>query len=304
MKIHQDTAMQTILEIRNLTKTYGNLKAVDGISFKIPAGICFGLLGPNGAGKTTTIEMIEGITKPSSGEIFYKGKLIDNQFRQEAGIQFQSTALMDFVTVREILKLFTSFYEKTLPIEQLAQQCNLDSFLDQYATKLSGGQRQRLLLALALINDPQILFLDEPTTGLDPQARRHFWQLIESVKQLGKTIVLTTHYMDEAEALCDHLVIVDQGNIIEQGSPQQLLGRHFDTICIQLDDTEIGKIPNGITVSVQQINDQIQIETDQLEQTLSKLIKAGVSLSSLRIRNRTLEDLFLKLTGSQLRETL
>lgn len=296
--------MQTILEIRNLSKTYGELKAVDGISFKIPAGICFGLLGPNGAGKTTTIEMIEGITKPSSGEIFYKGKLIDQQFSQEAGIQFQSTALMDYVTVREILKLFSSFYEKTLPIEQLAQQCNLDSFLDQYATKLSGGQRQRLLLALALINDPQILFLDEPTTGLDPQARRHFWQLIESIKQQGKTIILTTHYMDEAEALCDHLVIVDQGKIIEQGSPQQLLGRHFDTICIQLDDTEIGRIPNDIAVSVRQINDQIQIETDQLEQTLSRLIEAGVNLSSLRIRNRTLEDLFLKLTGNQLREAL
>lgn len=296
--------MQTILEIKNLSKTYGELKAVDGISFKIPAGICFGLLGPNGAGKTTTIEMIEGITKPSSGEIFYKGKLIDKQFSQEAGIQFQSTALMDFVTVREILKLFSSFYEKTLPIEQLAQQCNLDSFLDQYATKLSGGQRQRLLLALALINDPQILFLDEPTTGLDPQARRHFWQLIESIKQQGKTIILTTHYMDEAEALCDHLVIVDQGKIIEQGSPQQLLGRHFDTICIQLDDAEIARIPNDIAVSVRQINDQIQIETDQLEQTLSKLIDAGVNLSSLRIRNRTLEDLFLKLTGNQLREAL
>ena len=296
--------MQTILEIKNLSKTYGELKAVDGISFKIPPGICFGLLGPNGAGKTTTIEMIEGITKPSSGEIFYKGKLIDQQFSQEAGIQFQSTALMDFVTVREILKLFSSFYEKTLPIEQLAQQCNLDSFLDQYATKLSGGQRQRLLLALALINDPQILFLDEPTTGLDPQARRHFWQLIESVKQQGKTIILTTHYMDEAEALCDHLVIVDQGKIIEQGSPQQLLGRHFDTICIQLDDAEIARIPNDIAVSVRQINDQIQIETDQLEQTLSKLIDAGVNLSSLRIRNRTLEDLFLKLTGNKLREAL
>ena len=296
--------MQTILEIKNLSKTYGELKAVDGISFKIPPGICFGLLGPNGAGKTTTIEMIEGITKPSSGEIFYKGKLIDQQFSQEAGIQFQSTALMDFVTVREILKLFSSFYEKTLPIEQLAQQCNLDSFLDQYATKLSGGQRQRLLLALALINDPQILFLDEPTTGLDPQARRHFWQLIESIKQQGKTIILTTHYMDEAEALCDHLVIVDQGKIIEQGSPQQLLGRHFDTICIQLDDAEIARIPNDIAVSVRQINDQIQIETDQLEQTLSKLIDAGVNLSSLRIRNRTLEDLFLKLTGNQLREAL
>ena len=295
--------MQTILEIKNLSKTYGKLKAVDGISFKIPPGICFGLLGPNGAGKTTTIEMIEGITKPSSGEIFYKGKLIDKQFSQEAGIQFQSTALMDFVTVREILKLFSSFYEKTLPIEQLAQQCNLDSFLDQYATKLSGGQRQRLLLALALINDPQILFLDEPTTGLDPQARRHFWQLIESVKQQGKTIILTTHYMDEAEALCDHLVIVDQGKIIEQGSPQKLLGGHFDTLCIQLDGSVKNQIPGDFEQSIRLINDQIEIETDQLEETLSQLIEAKVNISSLRIRNRTLEDLFLKITGDQLRET-
>jgi len=294
--------MQTILEIKNLSKHYGKLTAVDGVSFKIPAGICFGLLGPNGAGKTTIIEMIEGITKPSAGEIFYKGKLIDKQFSQEAGIQFQSTALMDLVTVREILKLFASFYEKTLPVEQLAQQCHLDGFLDQYATKLSGGQRQRLLLALALINDPQIIFLDEPTTGLDPQARRHFWELIDSIKKQGKTVILTTHYMDEAEALCDHLVIVDQGSIIEQGSPSELLARHFDTICIQLDNAEISSIPTNLAVSVQQINDHIQIETDQLEQTLSKLIEAQVNLSSLRIRNRTLEDLFLKLTGNKLRE--
>ena len=294
--------MQTILEIKNLTKTYGKLKAVDGISFKIPPGICFGLLGPNGAGKTTTIEMIEGITKPSSGEIFYKGKLIDQQFSQEAGIQFQSTALMDFVTVREILKLFASFYEKTLPIEQLAEQCNLEGFLDQYATKLSGGQRQRLLLALALINDPQILFLDEPTTGLDPQARRHFWQLIESVKQQGKTIILTTHYMDEAEALCDHLLIIDQGKIIEQGSPQKLLGGHFDTLCIQLDGSVKNQIPGNFEQSIRLINDQIEIETDQLEETLTRLIEAKVNISSLRIRNRTLEDLFLKITGDQLRE--
>ena len=294
--------MQTILEIKNLTKTYGKLKAVDGISFKIPPGICFGLLGPNGAGKTTTIEMIEGITKPSSGEIFYKGKLIDQQFSQEAGIQFQSTALMDFVTVREILKLFASFYEKTLPIKQLAEQCNLEGFLDQYATKLSGGQRQRLLLALALINDPQILFLDEPTTGLDPQARRHFWQLIESVKQQGKTIILTTHYMDEAEALCDHLLIIDQGKIIEQGSPQKLLGGHFDTLCIQLDGSVKNQIPGNFEQSIRLINDQIEIETDQLEETLTRLIEAKVNISSLRIRNRTLEDLFLKITGDQLRE--
>ncbi|MBL4583891.1 MAG: ABC transporter ATP-binding protein [Pseudomonadales bacterium] len=294
--------METILEIKNLAKSYGKLKAVDGISFKIPPGICFGLLGPNGAGKTTTIEMIEGIIKPSSGTIFYKEKLIDKQFRQEAGIQFQSTALMDFVTVREILKLFTSFYEQTIPVEQLAEQCNLIGFLDQYATKLSGGQRQRLLLALALINDPQILFLDEPTTGLDPQARRHFWELIESIKKQGKTIVLTTHYMDEAEALCDHLVIVDQGKIIEQGSPQELLGQHFNTVCIQIDEAEIDNIPVDVATSTQRVNHQIQIETEQLEQTLSKLIEAGVNLSSMRIRNRTLEDLFLKLTGNQLRE--
>ena len=159
-----------------------------------------------------------------------------------------------------------------------------------------------MLLALALINDPQILFLDEPTTGLDPQARRHFWELIESIKKQGKTIVLTTHYMDEAEALCDHLVIVDQGKIIEQGSPQELLGQHFNTVCIQIDEAEIDNIPVDVATSTQRVNHQIQIETEQLEQTLSKLIEAGVNLSSMRIRNRTLEDLFLKLTGSQLRE--
>ena len=228
--------MTPILEIRNLRKYYRrphqpDVKAVDGISFAIPAGVCFGLLGPNGAGKTTTIEMIEGIAEPTAGEIFYRGQLRTRKqrdlFTQQAGIQFQKTALMDFLTVRETLELFSSFYEKRTPIEELVQMCHLEEFLDGTANKLSGGQQQRLLLALALVNDPEIVFLDEPTTGLDPQARRNFWHLIDSIKRKGKTVVLTTHYMEEAETLCDQLVIVDHGRIIAQGEPQALLRHYF-----------------------------------------------------------------------------
>jgi len=187
--------MPTILEVRDLVKRYPGVTAVDGIRFAVEGGECFGLLGPNGAGKTTTVEMMEGITAPSAGEVLYRGRPVDAHFRQEVGIQFQSTALQDFLTVRETLKLFRSFYTKGLDIEELVQMCTLQEYVDRDARKLSGGQRQRLLLALALVNDPEVLFLDEPTTGLDPQARRNFWDLIRAIKARHKTVILTTHYM-------------------------------------------------------------------------------------------------------------
>ncbi|MBT5835738.1 MAG: ABC transporter ATP-binding protein, partial [Hellea sp.] len=191
-----------MLEVFNLTKSFRSLKAVDDVSFSIPKGSCFGLLGPNGAGKTTTIEIIEGIKKPTTGKILYKGKERNSNFSSEMGIQFQTTALMDYLKTYEVLKLFSKLYRHTKSIDELIEICQLDEFLGTYATKLSGGQRQRLLLAIALVNDPEILFLDEPTTGLDPQARRNFWSLIRNIKKNGKTILLTTHYMEEAELLC------------------------------------------------------------------------------------------------------
>ena len=226
--------MQPLLEVHRLVKQYRGVRAVDGISFNIERGTCVGLLGPNGAGKTTTVEILEGIIPATSGEILFKGGPIDDQFRQSAGIMFQNTALQEHITVQETLTLFRSFYRHTRPLNELIASCALGDFLSRDVQKLSGGQRQRLLLAIALLNDPEILFLDEPTTGLDPQARRNFWQLIRDIKAEQKTVALTTHYMDEAYQLCDEIAIMDRGRIIAQGSPQQLLKSHFENSVISL----------------------------------------------------------------------
>lgn len=295
--------MSNILEVRKLVKHFKKVQAVNGLSFSIPQGICFGLLGPNGAGKTTTIEMIEGITQPTSGEILYKGEAHSDKFKLEAGIQFQSTALMDYLSVREVLELFASFYPKPQPLERLVEQCSLADFLDQPAAKLSGGQRQRVLLAVALVNDPEIIFLDEPTTGLDPQSRRNFWALIEAIKQQGKTVVLTTHYMDEAEQLCDQLLIVDRGKVIAEGTPTALLQEHFQYVfvCLNKQDIDPQQLQN-LAVHTEQLNGQVVIKTESVENTLQQLIAEGISIQSLQVRNPTLDDLFLKLTGHSLRE--
>jgi len=292
----------SILEVRELTKHYKQVNAVNGISFSVAPGICFGLLGPNGAGKTTTIEMIEGITELSSGEIFYKGKPRTADFQQEAGIQFQQTSLMDYLTVKETLALFSSLYKKTLPIDEVVKLCDLEPFLDQKSTQLSGGQRQRLLLALALVNDPDIVFLDEPTTGLDPQARRNFWALIERIKEQGKTVILTTHYMDEAELLCDELIIMDKGVIIDQGSPEYLLNKHFQYKRVSIDR-------EAFTLDIEDCAEEVLLEPEKVtlltksaEQTISFLIEKKVDITSVNIGNPNLEDLFIKLTGHQLRQ--
>ena len=217
-----------LFEVRDLHKTYpGGTHAVRGLGFKLPAGICFGLLGPNGAGKTTTIEICEGIQSATSGEVLFRGKPLGREFKEKSGIQFQSTALQDFLRVGEVLWIFSRLYERTLALEELKKLCNLDEIWKRDHKKLSGGQRQRLLLAVALVNDPDLIFLDEPTTGLDPGARRDFWELVQAIKKRGKTVVLTTHYMDEAQVLCDDIAVVDQGRIIEQGSPTALISRHF-----------------------------------------------------------------------------
>ena len=217
-----------IMEINGLVKQYKRLTAVDNISFSIREGICFGLLGQNGAGKTTTVEMLEDIITPTSGTILFKGKPRDRTFREKIGIQFQHTALLSFLTVNETLKTFSRFYKHPLSMDEIRQLCMLDTIGKQMNNKISGGQKQRLLLGLALLNDPDLLFLDDPSTGLDPQARQHMWQIIKGVKGKGKTIVLTTHYMEEAQILCDEIIIMDQGNIIAQGSPSELIARHTD----------------------------------------------------------------------------
>jgi len=294
--------MDYILQVNQLHKRYKDVNAVNGISFGIPQGICFGLLGPNGAGKTTTIEIIEGVIRESSGEILYKGKLRDKTFAQQIGIQFQSTALPDFLTVREVIELFSSFYTQPQPLQKLVELCELAEFIDREANKLSGGQKQRLLLALALINDPEIVFLDEPTTGLDPQSRRKFWDLMTMIKSRGKTIVLTTHYMEEAELLCDELIIIDHGEIVVQGSPRQLLDTHLPNKRVCVDQQNVPFNRSNIVGEINLINNEIEITTSSVEQTLQALMAQRFDMSSLRVRNPTLEDLFIHLTGHQLRD--
>lgn len=218
--------MTNILEVENLYKAYNGSPAVDNLCLAIAEGTCFGLLGPNGAGKTTTVEMMENILEPDSGRILYKGGGRGRSFSQEVGIQFQHTELLAYLTVEETLRTFAAFYDRHLPVEQVLSMCMLESIKKKLNNKISGGQRQRLLLGLALLNDPDLLFLDEPSTGLDPQARQHVWQIITDIKKRGKTLVLTTHYMEEAGILCDNLAIMDRGKIIATGSPRDLIDRH------------------------------------------------------------------------------
>jgi ABC-2 type transport system ATP-binding protein len=294
-----DRIMACVLEARQLVKQYPQVRAVDGVSFEVEEASCFGLLGPNGAGKSTTIEMLEGLLQPTSGQALFRGAPLGNHYRERVGIQFQSTALQEHLTTRENLRFFSELYPRHWPLEQLVALCRLEEFLDRDASKLSGGQRQRLLLAIALVNEPEILFLDEPTTGLDPQSRRNFWDLVQGVKAQGKTIVLTTHYMEEAYLLCEQIVIVDHGRIIAQGSPAALLAEHFDDSVLELPLDELGKLEDAI--AYKRKGDRGEIHTPDINGVISRLLAAGISLAQLRIRQRTLEDLFLELTGRELR---
>lgn len=292
--------MSAILEARNLVKTYPEVTAVDGISFAVEAGSCYGLLGPNGAGKTTTMEILEGVIGADSGTVLYRGEPVDSAFRHDIGIQFQSTSLLDFQTVSEALTMFAALYEKQADLNNLIELCHLQEFINRDTRKLSGGQRQRLLLAIALVNDPTLVFLDEPTTGLDPQSRRNFWQLIESIKQAGKTIILTTHYMEEAYRLCDRISIVDQGKIIIEGQPDDLLRQHFAPTVIRLPVVAMRHaaiIPDDIKL----VDGLYELFTDDVADSISRLEKLGVGLGDCHIAAPTLEDLFLKLTGHALR---
>ncbi|TKB47405.1 ABC transporter ATP-binding protein [Thalassotalea mangrovi] len=292
-----------MIEVNKLSKHYRDVIAVDDISFTVVQGHCFGLLGPNGAGKTTTIEIMEGILTPTHGTVEFAG-VNAQEVSQHIGIQFQHTALQDYLSVKETLNLFKSFYQRSVDIETLVQWCDLQDIIDRDNRLLSGGQRQRLLLALALINDPQIVFLDEPTTGLDPQSRRHFWQLIENIKEQHKTVILTTHYMDEAQQLCDQIVIMDHGKIIEQGSPKALLERHFDQVFLTLPTQGLDtRILSDLFQPGQWqiIKERVEIATEHVEDTVKSLIQANVPLTGLHVKSANLDDLFLKLTGHSLR---
>jgi ABC-2 type transport system ATP-binding protein len=290
-----------ILEVRELVKQYPATLAVAGVSFSVPPGVCFGLLGPNGAGKTTTIEIMEGILPPTAGEVRYRGEPLGNRFREEAGILFQKTALQDFLTVRQSIALFRGLYTTGLDVDEVIRLCALEKLAGRDSRKLSGGQQQRLLLAIALVNDPAVLFLDEPTTGLDPQARRNFWELMQSIKARRKTIILTTHYMEEAELLCDEIVIMDRGRIIAQGPPRRLLHEHFAEVLLELPRQEFPAAARQLPLNIIDASDRVEISTHDLEATLRTLLEAKVPLTNLRIRPANLEDLFLELTGTELR---
>lgn len=291
-----------LLTVRDLVKTFGRLRAVDGLGFEIPAGVCFGLLGPNGAGKTTTIEMIEGITKPTSGEILFEGKPRTPAFWHRVGIQFQHTSLLDFQTVGETLATYASLFPRAADLAELSRRCDLDDIRDRYTQRLSGGQRQRLLVALALVNDPLLVFLDEPSTGLDPQARRHLWDIIEDIRADGRTVILTTHYMEEARRLCDDIAIMDQGKVIARGGPDDLIRAHCGGTILRLPldglTCPFADLPEGAVAS----RDEVVLETGDMSATLGRLLECGVNLNRVSIHAPDLEDVFLTLTGRRLRD--
>jgi ABC-2 type transport system ATP-binding protein len=292
--------MTPLLEARNLVKVFPGVRAVDGISLTVEQGRCFGLLGPNGAGKTTTLEMLEGISRPASGEILYLGRALDRAFREVIGIQFQTTALQDFQTVRESLQMFANLYRHTADTSELVTLCNLQEILERDTRRLSGGQRQRLLLAIALVNDPRLVFLDEPTTGLDPQARRNFWGLIETVRRGGKTVVLTTHYMEEAQRLCDEIMIVDRGRVIARGQPDALVRAHFPAQVVRL-PASVWPAGRPLPVNSELRDGYLEMFTDEVSPLLEELKRSGANLNELKVEMPNLEDLFLKLTGHALR---
>ena len=271
LSIRYSLLMPPALETRNLTKQYPGVLAVDDVSLTVPEGTCFGLLGPNGAGKTTTVEIIEGVTTATSGEVYYQGKIAGAKFRQEAGIQFQNTALQDFLTVREIIEMFRSLYDRKADLDRIIEQCSLGDLLDRDNRKLSGGQRQRLMLAVALVNCPRVMFLDEPTTGLDPQARRNFWDLVQSIRAGGATIILTTHYMDEAHVLCDEIAIMDAGKIITQGTPDDLLRAQYDGLIIELPLSDLTEDLADIEHTVLENLGVVEIATTDVGETLNQL---------------------------------
>jgi len=293
--------MTIALEVRNLVKHYPGVIAVDGVSFTVEEGICFGLLGPNGAGKTTTIEIIEGVTPATSGDVFYYGKPAGAKFREEAGIQFQNTALQDYLSVKETLEMFRSLYDRQADLDHIISDCSLGELLDRDNRKLSGGQRQRLLLAVALVNKPRVVFLDEPTTGLDPQARRNFWDLVERIRKKGTTIILTTHYMDEAQILCDQIAIMDGGQIITRGRPEELLQERYSNVIIEIPLEDVTGDLSALPHRVLELQRVVEISTDDVNSSLQLLARNVSGLNRMKIRQPNLEDLFLDLTGHNLR---
>jgi len=303
-----------MIKVDNLTKKYGNQTVVNHITFTVAEKEIFGLLGPNGAGKTTTMEMIEGLRLPDEGTIEIAG--IDALKKRKTvkgliGVQLQSTALFEHLTVRESLRLYGSFYPRSRSFGELLQAFDLEEKEHTLVKHLSGGQKQRLAIALAVIHDPKVIFLDEPTTGLDPQARRSLWEIVFRLRDEGRTVFLSTHYMEEAEVLCDRVAIMDHGNIIAIDTPagliRQLASESQIEFALEAGDweCELANLP-GAKKIVRAEGGQVVIHTDELSETLSALIpwakERQIPLAGLRTRTATLEDVFLEKTGKRLSE--
>ena len=309
-----ESAVTAALRVRNLRKTYKDVVAVDGIDLDVYAGECFGLLGPNGAGKTTTIEICEGLTAADSGEVEVLGMHWSSHaaaLRQRLGIQLQETQLAEKLTVAETLRLFRSFFKQGPGADEAIRRVQLEEKRDARVGGLSGGQKQRLALACALVGDPELLFLDEPTTGLDPQARRQLWDLIEQFKAAGRTIVLTTHYMEEAERLCQRVAIMDHGKVIALGSPRELIASLGVEHVVEFSAGDAALDLAGVRAmagvrDVRTENGSVLLQVAELHRSVPALLdelgRQGVPLTELRTHSATLEDVFVNLTGRHLRD--
>jgi ABC-2 type transport system ATP-binding protein len=304
------------LSIHGLRKAYGDVVAVDGVDLEVHVGECFGLLGPNGAGKTTTIEICEGLTEPDAGSVRLLGlewARNASELRQRVGIQLQETQLSEKLSVEETLRLFRSFYHRGPSQNEVIATVQLDEKRTARVGNLSGGQKQRLAMACALVGDPDVLFLDEPTTGLDPQARRQLWELVEGLKKSGRTIILTTHYMDEAERLCDRIAIMDHGRIIALGTPRELIAsigvEHMvefalDGSVSRLDREALEQLDGVRSVRIARGNYQLSVTElhRSVPALFGELARRDVEVTELRTHSATLEDVFVSLTGRHLRD--
>ena len=305
--------MSVAVKVTNLMKQYGDLVAVNDVSFEIERGEIFGLLGPNGAGKTTTVEMIEGLRKPDSGyiEVCEINALKDrDELKEIIGVQLQSTTLYDKIKVKEAIELFGGYYRKSIPADKMMEEVSISDKQDSYITSLSGGQKQRVALALALVNDPEVVFLDEPTTGLDPQARRNLWGIIERLRDKGKTIFLTTHYMEEAEHLCNRVGIIDRGKVIALDTPRNLIAKADLESTVEV--TYQGEGADSIFASIENVDkvthedNRYILHTKKSSMVLMELARIAdeqkLQLEGMSTRRGNLEDVFLLLTGRKLRD--
>jgi ABC-2 type transport system ATP-binding protein len=304
---------EPVIRVADLRRYYGDVKAVDGVTFEVARGEVFGMLGPNGAGKTTTIEVLEGLRPAESGTVEVFGLDVgrhQNSIKERIGVQLQTVSLYPRLTVTELLDLFGSFFAHHVPTKDLIAAVDLGERAKAWSMNLSGGQQQRLSIALALVNDPELVFLDEPTTGLDPQARRSLWDLIKGLQARGKTVMLTTHYMEEATELCDRVAIMDHGHILEMGAVNDLIGRRFKERAVFFDTTpqlpmaELAHL-GGVTRSAQE-DGQTVLYSQDVSSTIGALLATAEGLQveprNLGIRQATLEDVFLDLTGRALRD--